>query len=57
MAICYQLLDQHQQVETLLRDVVKYDPNNQEAGALLAEYEVKSNSVPEISHSIRPSHS
>jgi tetratricopeptide (TPR) repeat protein len=39
MAVCYRLLGQHQQAEGLLKDVLTYDPDNQDARTLLAGYE------------------
>ena len=38
MAVCYQFLEQHEQAEALLGQVIKYDPSNEEAQALLVEY-------------------
>lgn len=38
MAMCHQLLEQHEQVKQLLHTVLQYDPENQQARGLLAEY-------------------
>lgn len=39
MAVCHQLLEQHEQAQQLLVTVLHYDPENQQARAALAEYE------------------
>jgi tetratricopeptide (TPR) repeat protein len=38
MAVCHRLLEQHEQAERLLQTVVNFDPENQLARSLLAEY-------------------
>lgn len=38
MAVCHQLLEQHEQAELLLRKVLQYDPANQQSRALLEQY-------------------
>jgi Tfp pilus assembly protein PilF len=40
MAACHQMLGQSAQAESLLRKVLKYDPDNQQARASLAGAEV-----------------
>jgi tetratricopeptide (TPR) repeat protein len=39
-AVCHQLLGQHEKAEQLLHTVVRYDPENQPARALLAHYQL-----------------
>ncbi|GAC1393218.1 MAG: hypothetical protein NVSMB38_20410 [Ktedonobacteraceae bacterium] len=41
MAACHQLLEQHEQAEQLVRTVLKHDPENQQARALLAGYQAE----------------
>ncbi|MCP4699461.1 MAG: tetratricopeptide repeat protein [Gammaproteobacteria bacterium] len=38
MAVCYQCLEQHEPAETILKKLLKYDPDNQAARELLAKY-------------------
>ncbi len=47
MAVCYQFLEQHEQAESLLCKVLKYEPDNHQAKSLLAAYKFGNDSDPE----------